>query len=311
MRSRFIYTAGRLAALAFAVAVAASTGCSAIVESVLSEDGGGGGLPPGSEICDNGADDDDDGRTDCEDPDCTDQPSCGGGGPVGEAACGGGRTPEECCNDGVDNNSDGLTDCDDPDCMTWPICAGGVIGEASCRGGQPAGDCCSDGNDNDGDGMTDWDDSECVTTFPCHVWLLQSVGLSNPPPPIESERQCQCGMCDELWEDCLAGEDPDDPSDNPQPEWCLAAALCRSNTMNGEARAGLPWGCGTRSGAGVFSPNACPDTFGAWGIDLTAAATDLFEQADVGTSRAEYVLTGRTGRNIAECLCRSARACGL
>ncbi|ACY13585.1 DUF4215 domain-containing protein [Haliangium ochraceum] len=65
------------------------------------------------ERCDNGVDDDGDGAIDCEDPVCSDAPSC-----AGETI--------EFCDDGVENDGDGLADCDDPDC------AGALACTASC-----------------------------------------------------------------------------------------------------------------------------------------------------------------------------------
>lgn len=54
-----------------------------------------------SEVCTNGADDDADSLTDCDDPDCSFDPTC---------------TPGELCDTGMDEDGDGLVDCADPNC---------------------------------------------------------------------------------------------------------------------------------------------------------------------------------------------------
>ncbi len=110
----------------------------------------------GGELCTGGVDDDGDGATDCEDPDCWGDPSCGP--PPGG---------EDCFN-GVDDNADGMVDCADSMCMTIPECLD--IG----------GEICGDGIDNDTDGMVDCQDPEC--------WPDPSCG---PPPPAED---CKDGI---------------------------------------------------------------------------------------------------------------------
>lgn len=62
------------------------------------------------ELCTDGADNDADGLVDCEDGDCSFDPSC----------------VELACSDGVDDDDDGLTDCDDDDC--WgPACSTRIV----------------------------------------------------------------------------------------------------------------------------------------------------------------------------------------
>ena len=67
-------------------------------------------------ICDDVVDNDDDGLTDCDDPDCDDDPAC-------EAVDEYGAPPAEMdCTNEQDDDDDGLIDCDDPDCSDDPAC---------------------------------------------------------------------------------------------------------------------------------------------------------------------------------------------
>lgn len=71
-----------------------------------------------TENCANGRDEDCDGRVDCAEAECTQQP-CGPGGALcqnGLCQCPGGETLELTCGDGADNDCDGQVDCADPDC---------------------------------------------------------------------------------------------------------------------------------------------------------------------------------------------------
>jgi hypothetical protein len=101
------------------------------------DDGGGGSGP---ELCANRIDDDGDGATDCDDPDCTANPSC--------------APAAENCTNGVDDDGDGATDCDDSDCAAEPACV-------------PTDEDCANGVDDDGDGATDCDDSDCTADPAC------------------------------------------------------------------------------------------------------------------------------------------------
>lgn len=95
-------------------------------------------------FCSNNEDDDGDGLTDCDDPDCSDDPAGG----VAKIC-----TFEHACHDGADNDGDGLKDCADPDCAKAPACTL----EASCE----------DGLDDDGDGLTDCADPACDGSLSC------------------------------------------------------------------------------------------------------------------------------------------------
>jgi MYXO-CTERM domain-containing protein len=98
-----------------------------------------------SEVCANGVDDDYDGRVDCADPDCSEDPAC--------------LTPVEDCTNGIDDDEDGAADCDDEDCAAEPAC-------------QIPDEDCQNGLDDDQDGDADCDDADCAD-FPACV----------PPPP--------------------------------------------------------------------------------------------------------------------------------
>lgn len=147
-------------------------------------------------VCQDSVDNDSDELTDCLDPDCFADPSCGGGewcniesaqfaGQEGD--CGGDDGVNK-CQDGLDNDSDGLFDCSDPDCAygqgTWSeVCR--YIGdptcpEYTCYAGsmgqdewQCGGDCsaerCGDGIDNDGNGEYDCADQNCMYRDACQT----------------------------------------------------------------------------------------------------------------------------------------------
>jgi len=150
------------------------------------------------ENCFNGIDDDGDGLSDCNDPDCSSDPSCvdenctnniddDGDGYVdcddtecwNESSCDG----ENCAN-GVDDNSNGLVDCADPDCFIFPACSTEQCYDGIDNDGDGLVDCddiadcgsssdctpewsCSNGFDDDGDGLTDCDDDECFGDSNC------------------------------------------------------------------------------------------------------------------------------------------------
>lgn len=129
-------------------------------------------------FCDNGIDDDCDGIVDCEDPDCSLDPTC-------TEDC----TPDEVglCMDFEDNDCDGLIDCDDPDCRICmdretscsnsfdDDCDGLVdcqdpdcVDHSWCTSCHPTETgLCFDGIDNDGDGTTDCADVDCARDLVC------------------------------------------------------------------------------------------------------------------------------------------------
>ena len=72
-----------------------------------------------AEDCQNGFDEDYDSLVDCDDSDCSEEPSCSPSGFPGELDC----------SNGVDDEGDNLTDCQDPECEDEPSCNnnGGVL----------------------------------------------------------------------------------------------------------------------------------------------------------------------------------------
>ncbi len=116
------------------------------------------------EICDNGIDDTGNGLTDCEDPECADDPAC---------------APAEICDSGLDDDGDGWTDCEDPDCAD----------EWFCNAVQPCNDdgicntfehpfwcddCCPDARLNEGD-VYEYILSEIIV--PTTVEQSQEIGV--------------------------------------------------------------------------------------------------------------------------------------
>jgi hypothetical protein len=92
-----------------------------------------------AEDCANRVDDDGDGRTDCHDSDCADDPGC--------------LRVESNCADALDDDGDGSTDCEDHDCAADPAC----LTEADC----------ANRADDDGDGQVDCLDSDCERDVAC------------------------------------------------------------------------------------------------------------------------------------------------
>lgn len=162
--------------------------------------------PLGPETCTNGVDDNGDGKTDCADPKCFEDPGCAPGGAeqctndldddangqidCADAACAqdpscqlSGNT--EVCTGGADEDQDGQTDCADADCANDPACkpqenctnnkedtGDGLIDcqDPTCSNHiacpSAEGGKCSDGMDNDGDGATDCQDADCAASCP-------------------------------------------------------------------------------------------------------------------------------------------------
>ena len=148
-----------------------------------SDDGGGTDGGQTAEDCSNGVDDDGDSYVDCNDFDCSSDPSC----------------PQEDCSNGIDDDGDSYIDCSDFDCNSDPACSdvAGSCAEYGCVGYTPENSCqcndlcveygnccddyealcagsddggssteiCDDGIDNDGDSYIDCDDYNCNGTI--------------------------------------------------------------------------------------------------------------------------------------------------
>ncbi len=137
---------------------------------------------PPVEICNNGIDDDGDGKIDCDDPDCVQDPAC--------------RPPAEICNNGIDDDGDGKTDCADADCFAESHCLDAV-------------EICDNGIDDDYDGFIDCADADCWLTAHCAHVQVQEIctngidddgdGLIDCEDPLcRSARHCHPGLeiCD-------------------------------------------------------------------------------------------------------------------
>jgi MYXO-CTERM domain-containing protein len=99
---------------------------------------------PAVEDCTNGIDDDEDGAADCDDEDCAAEPAC--------------QIPDEDCSNGLDDDQDGDADCDDADCAEFPACL------------PPPPENCNNGLDDDQDGALDCDDSDCTDEAICQAY---------------------------------------------------------------------------------------------------------------------------------------------
>jgi hypothetical protein len=162
--------------------------------------------------CHNGIDDDQDGLTDCEDPDCNQQP-CGEG-----CVCLGGQRTETVCVGGLDEDGDGLIDCEDPDC-DQKSCGEGCV----CKGGVRTETVCTGGLDEDGDGLTDCEDDDCAGAScgphgrVCAAGACACFGSATPAP----ESSCSDGIDN----DCDGLVDCADPDCNQQS--CGPGCACR------------------------------------------------------------------------------------
>jgi len=120
----------------------------------------------GTENCADRMDNDGDGKVDCVDEDCKDNPIC--------------QNNPEFCSDGLDNDGDGDVDCVDSDCANNPVCSEDCGNEVDdngdgrvdcddpeCQGVDPrCGEICGNGVDDDGDGKVDCSDEDCFDVIP-------------------------------------------------------------------------------------------------------------------------------------------------
>ena len=108
---------------------------------------------PAVEICDNKQDDTGNGLVDCADPTCANDPACA-------------TKPEkpavEICNNKIDDTGNGLIDCADPTCAADPACA--------TKPEKPAVEICDNKQDDTGNGLVDCADPTCANLPVCNSY---------------------------------------------------------------------------------------------------------------------------------------------
>lgn len=157
--------------------------------------------------CSDGIDNDRDGVQDCDDSDCSTDPSCmntntnlittdttslntttnvnlntGTDSNTNTTDTNVTPTNETNCADGIDNDHNGQTDCADSYCSADPACSSLSIGTDANNtnidngnGNQSESDC-GDGVDNDGNGFTDCSDPACSTASICSCQIKDIDG---------------------------------------------------------------------------------------------------------------------------------------
>ena len=118
----------------------------------------------GPEDCGNQKDDDGDGKVDCKDDECGEDPACSTTPENGGDATSQGS--EDCDNE-KDDDDDGKVDCSDSDCRADPACGGDGSGNDGDRPSGPKN--CSDWKDDDGDGLIDCADPDCAPDSACQT----------------------------------------------------------------------------------------------------------------------------------------------
>ena len=102
------------------------------------------------EVCNNKIDDTGNGKVDCADPTCADDPACA-------------TKPEkpavEICDNKIDDTGNGLIDCADPTCDNDPACA--------TEPEKPAVEICDNKQDDTGNGLVDCADPTCANDPAC------------------------------------------------------------------------------------------------------------------------------------------------
>jgi hypothetical protein len=140
--------------------------------------------------CTNVADDDSDCLTDCDDPDCSSDPTCITAACPDSICSDGEECSSDCssetyCADSADNDQDGNTDCDDPDCNGDTSCCGdGVMNGdedgIDCGGSCLNGDCCTNGYQDANLGETGVDcGGSCTGSCSCAEHDVRSCFIEN------------------------------------------------------------------------------------------------------------------------------------
>ena len=162
------------------------------------------------EICGNGVDDDGNGKTDCNDPACS-----------GNASCGSSAT--EICNNNIDDNGDGKVDCNDPQCTNATNCKQEICNNNIDDNGDGKIDCydsqcsnatickqeiCNNNIDDNGDGKIDCYDPQCVSNSVCQVENCDNNIDDNGDGKVDCDDPqcfnaiiCQTEICDNLFDD--------------------------------------------------------------------------------------------------------------
>ena len=186
------------------------------------------------EVCNNKIDDTGNGKVDCADPTCADDPACA-------------TEPEkpavEICNNKQDDTGNGLVDCADPICANDPACA--------TKPEKPAVEICDNKQDDTGNGLIDCADPTCAADPAC------ATKPENPAVEICDNKQddtgnglvdCADPTCANLpacnnykpliGEICDNGEDDDGDSlvDCDDPD-CASAPFCTGKIQSSSCSA--------------------------------------------------------------------------
>jgi hypothetical protein len=169
--------------------------------------------------CNDEIDNDGDGKIDCCDPNCNNDPFCQD--LQNQPDCS--ANLERTCNDGIDNNQDGRVDCADTTCIDEITICG-----STCEDFEVS---CSDEVDNDGDGHIDCNDDDCADDQFCfdnaRILCADEEGFIDcedpacSQDPICTETGSECSDFDDNDSDGLIDcEDPDcfgefGPNDQP------------------------------------------------------------------------------------------------